>query len=162
MIRAAVPADAPAICELWNWMISDTLSTFTTILKTPDDLKTLIEDRAGSTFVAEGNGTLQGFVTFGPFRSGPGYAATVEHSVIVHPSVHGRGVGRALMRMAVMAATEQSKHVMVGAISGANPQAVAFHEALGFERVGHLPQVGRKRGQWLDLILMQKMLSQGL
>ncbi len=68
-------------------------------------------------------------------------------------------MGRALMDAALSAAKAKGQHVMVAAISSANPAAAAFHAHLGFAEAGRLAQVGRKNGQWLDLILMQKMLT---
>jgi len=68
------------------------------------------------------------------------------------------GLGLQLMTRLERAALARDLHVLVAAISAANPGAVAFHARLGFDRVAHMPQVGRKAGQWLDLILMQKIL----
>lgn len=159
MIREAETSDARAIAGMWNWMIRDTNATFTTEEKPVPAIEALVAERPGRFFVAEDQATLRGFVTFGPFRSGPGYAATCEHSVIIDPKAHRGGLGRALMMRAQEAASAAGLRIMVAAISGANPQAVAFHRALGFAKVGHMPQVGRKGGQLLDLILMQKNLS---
>lgn len=158
MIRAAEARDAEAVAALWNAMIRDSLATFTTTEKTSQEIATVIEERAGAFFVAEEAGAAAGFVTFGAFRGGPGYAATVEHSIVLGEAAQGRGLGRALMARAEQAAAAQGRHVMVAAISSANPGAVAFHAALGFSEVGRMPEVGRKRDQWLDLILMQKVL----
>jgi len=157
MIRAAVPKDAAQIVEIWNQMIRDTLATFTTEEKSTQVVADLIAERNTAFWVAQADG-VEGFVTYGPFRSGPGYGATVEHSIILRPDAQGKGTGRALMAHAITQAHEQNHHIMVAAISSANPTAVAFHAALGFTQTGQMSQVGRKAGQWLDLILMQKTL----
>jgi phosphinothricin acetyltransferase len=156
-LRAAGAADAEAIAALWNAMIRDTLATFTTVEKSAQDVAALLTVRPG--FWVADDGAVQGFVTYGAFRAGPGYAATVEHSIVLTPAARGRGLGRALMQTAIDHAAAQGHHVMVGAISGANPGAVAFHEKLGFTTVGRMPEVGRKAGLWLDLIWMQKLLD---
>ncbi len=158
MIRVADVKDAAAVRDIWNRMVEETLATFTSTAKTESEIEALISGRPGAFFVAEDQGRLVGFVTFGSFRSGDGYARTVEHTVVILPAHAGQGIGRMLMNKAIEAAAKQGKHVMIGAISGANPEAVAFHESLGFERSGHLSEVGWKRGKWLDLVLMQKML----
>ena len=158
IIRAADPGDARLVAALWNEMIRTSLATFTTAEKTTADVKSLIANRKNAFWVAETDHGL-GFVTYGPFRSGPGYAATVEHTIILDPAAQGQGLGRALMAHAMKTAAADHLHVMVAAISSANPSAVAFHTSLGFEQTGLMPEVGRKNGQWLDLILMQKTLT---
>ena len=158
-IRLAERCDAAAVAGLWNGMIRDSLSTFTTDEKTPQDITALIATRAGAFWVAENAGKVLGFVTYGSFRGGPGYGATVEHSIVLSDAAQGQGLGRGLMTRAVEAAAGEGHHVMVAAISSANPGAVIFHKKLGFAQVGRMPEVGRKHGQWLDLILMQKTLS---
>lgn len=154
-VRAATPADAAAIAALWNAMIRDTLATFTTVEKSQTDLAALITEHPTAFWVVE-DGSVQGFATFGPFRPGPGYAATAEHTIVLGDSAQGRGQGRALMAQLENAARAQGIHVLVAAISSANPGAVTFHAALGFAETARMPEVGRKNGQWLDLILMQK------
>lgn len=158
MIRPACNSDAVAIAMLWNWMIRDTLSTFTTQEKSEAEISDLIQTRSRHFFVSEAQGACQGFATFGPFRAGPGYRTTCEHSILVHPDHHGLGVGRALMDALTGAATADNYRVMVAAISGENPAAIEFHSKIGFRQVGHMPQVGFKAGRWLDLVLMQKNL----
>lgn len=157
-IRPAKASDAEAIADLWNAMIRDTLATFTTEEKTHQAVQEMIAARAGAFWVAEADAVLA-FVTYGPFRSGPGYAATVEHTIILAPAARGHGLGRQLMQTALNAAGDAGHHVMVAGISSANPDAIAFHAALGFVQTAQMPQVGRKAGQWLDLVFMQKMLS---
>lgn len=154
MIRHATAQDAPWIVDLWNSMIAETLITFTTTPKSEVEITEMIGQRP--VLVLDEGG---GFATYGPFRGGPGYTATVEHSVMLAPNARGKGLARNLLEALMDVAQDDGKHAMVAAISGANPNAVAFHAALGFVRVGHLPEVGYKSGQWLDLIFMQKMLN---
>ena len=159
IIRPARPTDADAIAAITNAIIRDTLVTFTTEIRDPADIALDIEARAGSYLVAEVNGQVEGFATYGPFRSGPGYAKTCEHTIQMSPKARGQGGGRALMSALQNAACADGFHVMVAGISSANLGAIAFHAALGFAEVGQMPEVGRKWGQWLDLVLMQKILT---
>lgn len=158
IVRPARPEDAAPICAIWNPVIRDTLVTFTTQEKTEAGIAADIAARGPSFVVAEAEGQVQGFATSFPFRSGPGYAFTREHSIILRSAAHGRGVGRALMSALEEAARADGVHSLFAGVSGANPEGLAFHARLGFAEVARLPEVGFKAGRWLDLVLMQKFL----
>lgn len=157
MIRAAKAADLPTIKLLWNDMIANTNFTFTSILKTDSILESMLHDRADRFLVADVEGRMAGFVTWGPFRGGDGYVHTAEHSIIT--ATAGTGIGRALMLAAMEQARAQGIHTMVAGIGHENTAAVAFHIKLGFGLAGRVPEVGQKNGRWHDLILMHKTLT---
>lgn len=159
MIRRAVQGDAVAITALWNGIIANTTITFTTLPKSEAAVFTIIDDPTRFVHVAEQDGMFAGFALLGPFRGGPGYAHTVEHTVYLPPNMQGQGVGAALMHVLENAALSAGHHVMIGALNGSNKRAIAFHNRIGFTQVGMLPQMGRKNGEWHDLVLMQKILQ---
>ncbi|MDZ7709048.1 MAG: N-acetyltransferase family protein [Roseovarius sp.] len=156
ILRAATEADIPAILAIWNPLIRDTAVTFTTEEKTPETLAAEITARGEAFIVAETGDRIAGFASFGPFRAGPGYRHTAEHTVILADHARGRGAGRALMTRLEEVARDRDIHALIGAVSGENAGAIAFHDAMGFARVGHLPQAGRKFGRWMDLVLFLK------
>ncbi|MEM1004069.1 MAG: N-acetyltransferase family protein [Pseudomonadota bacterium] len=158
IVRQAVADDAAAIAGITNAIIADTLATFTTEQRSIDQVAGDIAERVPAFLVAEMAGDVVGFAKYGPFRAGPGYSACREHSVQLAQVARGKGVGRALMIRLQQIARQEGVHVLVAGISSANPGAVAFHAALGFEGVGRMPEIGVKWGQRLDLVLMQKIL----
>ncbi|MEO6340051.1 MAG: N-acetyltransferase family protein, partial [Caulobacteraceae bacterium] len=111
--------------------------------------------------VAEWEGRVVGYASFGDFRPFQGYRHTVENSVYVAPDAHRRGVGRVLMEALIHRARAMGKHVMVAGIEAENLASIRLHAAAGFVEVGRLPQVGRKFGRWLDLVFMQRALDDG-
>lgn len=161
-IDGATEADLPAILAIHN----DVVATSTAIYS---DRPSTLEERAAwraarqaagyPVLVARsGGGEVLGFASFGDFRAGPGYAATVEHSIHVRADVRRRGVGRALLSALPERARACGKHVLIGGIDADNAASLSLHAALGFERVAHFREVGRKFGRWLDLVFVQKIL----
>ncbi|MFZ1725078.1 MAG: N-acetyltransferase family protein [Albidovulum sp.] len=160
MIRPAESADIPAILALWNPYIRDTLVTFSSEEKTPESLAALMATRraVGQEFFLAVEDRLLGFVTYAQFRGGNGYAQAMEHTIILAADVAGKGVGRALMAHLENHARAGGVHTLLAGVSAGNPAGVAFHERVGFSVIARIPEVGRKFGQWWDLILMQKIL----
>ena len=97
---------------------------------------------------------VSGYASFGDWRAFDGYRHTVEHSVYVHNARRGGGIGTALMAELIERARALGKHVMVAGIETGNTGSIKLHEKLGFSRVGQLPEVGTKFGNWLDLTFM--------
>lgn len=153
MIRPAVPGDAGALCAIWNHVICHTTATFTTVEKTVQGLETLIAERP--VLVLE---NACGFATYGPFRSGPGYAHVAELTILLAPEATGQGFGAALLGALEDHARGQGLRVLVAAICAENAAALALHRKLGFEKTAYMPGLGRKFGRDLDLVLMQKNL----
>lgn len=157
MVRPAVPRDAAAIAAIWNPLIRDTATTFTTEEKTESGL---VRDIGAQPFfvIGEAGGVL-GFATCVQFRRGPGYAYTMEHSLALAPGARGQGLGRALLARLEAHAQGQGVHAMIAGVSGENPAGVAFHERQGYRKIAVLPEVGYKFGRWMDLVLLQKLLN---
>jgi phosphinothricin acetyltransferase len=83
----------------------------------------------------------------------------MEHSVHLTEAARGKGLGRALMAVLEDHARQGGAHLMIAGISGENPGAQAFHAALGYAHVARIPEAGWKWGRYIDLVLMQKILS---
>lgn len=161
MIRPAHPSDIDAILAFWNPYIRDTVVTFSSEEKTPEDLARMIARRRaeGREFlIAEEDGQVLGFVTYDQFRGGNGYAHAMEHTIILSPQAQGRGAGRILMTAIEEHARSHGVHIMVGGISAENRAGLSFHKAVGYTDAGTVRQAGYKFGRWIDLCLVQKIL----
>lgn len=160
-IRPAQVRDLGQIVRFWNPIIRDTTISFAAAQKSEDGLRAMLEERRAAgreVFVADLGHGIVGLASYDQFRAGDGYRHAMEHTVMLAPDVRRGGVGRQLMQAIEEHARQGGAHVMVAGISGENLAAIAFHAALGYVETGRLPQVGRKFGRWLDLVLMQKQL----
>ena len=162
ILRDATEQDADPVAGIWTYYIRETLATFNSADKTPEDVATLIRTRqgAGRAFiVAEDEGRIIGFATYDQFRGGAGYARTMEHTIQLAPGASGKGAGRALMAAIEDHARAAGHGVMIAGVSSGNPDGVAFHARLGYREVARLPAVGWKNDTWWDLHVMEKRLS---
>ena len=163
IVRDAEPGDVAALAEILNIEIRSGTASWTETPKTVDDMTRWFAERAAHglpVLVAEADGAVLGYASYGPFRAGEGYRETVEHSVYVARAARGRGIARLLMERLIVAARAAGHHRMVGGISADQPASMELHRKLGFEEQGLLKGVGVKRGKRLDLALMVLALDE--
>ena len=162
LIADATEADLPGILAIYNDVIAHSTAVYSSV---PVTLENRLEwwssrvARGYPVLVTRDEEGVTGFATFGEFRAWPGYRYTVEHSVHVRADRRGQGIGSELVRALFPRATAQGKHVMIAGVDASNAASIRFHEALGFERVALLREVGRKFDRWLDLVLLQRWLD---
>ncbi|MCZ2526543.1 GNAT family N-acetyltransferase [Streptomyces sp. HB2AG] len=84
------------------------------------------------------------------------YAGVVEHSVYVSPAARGRGVGRALLEALIASTEAAGVWTVQSGVFPENTASLALHEAAGFRTIGVREKVGRLRGVWRDVLLIER------
>lgn len=164
MFDHATPEDLDAIVAIYNDVIATTTAIYRDDPVTREDRAAWLAERRADGFPVlvahdDATGAVLALGSYGWFKaSPPGYATTVEHTVLVARDARGSGLGTRLVEALVAHARHQGFHMMVGLIDAANTGSIALHERLGFAERGRLPQVARKGGAWVDLVIVQREL----
>jgi phosphinothricin acetyltransferase len=161
IVRPATDDDLAAIMAIYNDAVVNTTAIWNDAIVDLDNRRVWFEARQKQRYpvlVAEADGAVVGYGSFGDFRAFDGYRFSVEHSVYVAETMRRRGVASALIEALTTKARELGKHVMIGGIASDNAASLAMHARLGFTETGRMTEVGFKFGRWLDLVFMQKKL----
>ena len=153
MIRSATLADAPQIAALYNEYIVNTTITFEEEPVSAADIEGRITDytRSFPWLVLEDDGVLRGYCYATRWRARSAYRHSAETTVYVRPLDHGKGIGSALYSRLIDDMSGGSTHVLVAGIALPNDKSVRLHERLGFAKVAHFHEIGRKFDRWLDV-----------
>ncbi len=180
-MRDATAADAAAICTIYNQGIEDRIATLETELRTPAERRAWLAARAprhpvlvaettepprthGSpppdrSGLADPATTIIAWGSLNSFNPRPAYDHVVDISVYVERGWRGRRVGRVVLDALVARARTLGYHKMVLAAFPFNAPGVALYERFGFATVGTYREQGRLDGAWVDVVVMEKLLS---
>ena len=154
-IRDTIPADLPALLDIYNHEVKYGLSTFDINPKNLEQWQKWYEGHtSGNHFVltAEADGRAVGYSSLSEYRTKEAYAATVELSVYVDTAYRGRGIAKALVLRTVEKARENGDvHTIISVITGGNRASIELHKKLGFTHYGTIREVGEKFGRMLDI-----------
>lgn len=160
MIRPATATDAAPVAAIYNHYIEHTVITFE---EEPVSAAAMAERIARTTetypwLVDEANGEIRGYAYATRWRERCSYRHSTESTVYLAPTQVRRGLGSALYRALLDELRRGDYRCVLGGIALPNPASVALHEKLGFHKVAHLVEVGRKFDRWIDVGYWQLML----
>src|SRR5512147_3205869 len=149
------PEHADQVLAIYQLGIDEGDATFETAAPTWEafDAAKLTEHRP---VALDDGGRVLGWAAVVPVSDRCAYAGVVEHSVYVHPDARGRGVGLELLT-ALLASTEAAGIWTVqSGIFPENAASLALHARAGFRVIGTRERIGRHRGNWRDVVLVER------
>jgi phosphinothricin acetyltransferase len=161
-IRLARETDIPAISDIYNHIILNTTAVYQYEAQTLDMRKAWYDAKMKDgypVFVADDEGVVIGFSSYGPFRAWAAYKYTVENSVYVAAGQRGKGIGKLLIQPLIDSAREKGIHAIIAGIDATNDTSVRLHQSFGFKEVAHFKEVGYKFGRWLDLKFLELVME---
>jgi len=163
IVRPCREADAAGICEVYNYFVAETVVTFEESPVAEGDMAERIRKVTCALpwLVCEERGTVTGYAYAAPWHARSAYRFSVESSIYLARDCRGRGIGTRLYSALLEELRARGVHCVIGSVALPNAASVALHEKLGFRKVGHVREVGRKLDRWVDVGYWQLLLGQG-
>lgn len=161
-LRDATPADLEAMRAIYNDAVLHTTATYDYDPRPAEKQQAWFEAKQAAALpvlLADVDGQVAGYASYGPFRAWDGYRYTVEHGVYVDARFRRQGIASALIEALMSRARGQGLHLLVAGIDADNAGSIELHRRLGFEPAGVLKEAGYKFERWLDLAFMTRKLS---
>ena len=151
-IEALLPGDWPAVLAIYEEGID--IGTFEELVPTWEewDQGHLVWPR----LVAREDGAVIGWAALAPYSDRTCYRGVAENSIYIARSARGRGIGRTLLGRLCEGADAARIWTIQASILAANEASIALHAACGFRYVGVREKLARKRGEWSDVVLMER------
>ena len=160
-IREARLEDLEAIRVMYNHYVLNSDCTFRIEPQKHEETVRWFKARGPEhpVLVAEREGEVAGWSALSPYLFRCAYRRTVENSVYVRKDLHGQGLGVQLLTALVDRARVVGHHCIIALITSTQSPSLGLHGKLGYERAGYLREVGFKFDRWLDVVIMQRLLS---
>jgi phosphinothricin acetyltransferase len=108
-------------------------------------------------FVAvENSKVIRGWAALSRFSERREYAGVVECYTYVRADVRRSGVGTALLQALIRATEAQELWTLQAHIFPENEAALGLYQRQGFRVVGVRERIGRHRGVWRDMLLLER------
>ncbi|MFT3782295.1 MAG: GNAT family N-acetyltransferase [Nibricoccus sp.] len=160
VIRNATSDDLVSVNEIYNHYVRSSTCTYQEVEESLESRKLWFERHTSPypVIVAERGGQIIGWGSLSPFHARSAFRFTVENSVYVHHEHQRQKIGHVLLSELLVRAKDIKHRAIVAAIDSGQSGSLTLHAKFGFEKVGHLKQVGYKFGRWLDVVYMELLL----
>ena len=163
-IRTATLDDAAAIAEIYNQGIEDRVATYETEPRSAEEQQAWLRSIGGRypAVVAQIDGEIVGWAGAGPYRARECYRGIGEFSMYVRRDWRGRGVGDLLLAGLTSEAERLGLWKLLSRIFPFNEASRALCRKHGFREVGVYEKHARLDGRWLDVVIVERLISANL
>ena len=153
-VDAMAAADWPAVAEIYRQGLEAGEASFETEVPVYDawDRAHLATPR----LVARVAGTVVGWAALSPVSDRCVYGGVAEDSVYVATEAVRRGVGRRLLTELVRRAEAEGIWTIEAGMFPENTASLRLHARCGFRVVGVRERLGKHRGVWRDVLLLER------
>jgi len=167
-LRAATPADACALLNIYATYVRQTAITFEYDVPSQQEFSDRISRfLTGYPYlVAESEGEILGYAYASPFHVRKAYSWCAEVTIYVDSRHKGMGIGRLLYRKLEEVLAVQGVLNLYACIAQPKTEdehltndSANFHQHFGYRLVGTFDRCGYKFGRWYDMIWMEKQIA---
>jgi L-amino acid N-acyltransferase YncA len=161
VVRLAEADDAQAIARIYNQAIAERIATFETDPRSTSDIGALLHKKGDRhpTVVVEDDGQVVSFAWVSSYRDRPCYSGVGEHSVYADRGARRGGAGTAALVALCEEARRRGFWKLVSRIFVHNEPSRALHLKLGFREVGVYRRHAQLDGEWIDCVIVEKLLT---
>jgi phosphinothricin acetyltransferase len=160
IFKEAGEEDVPVIGEIFNYYVLNSTASF--YFHTPDDdeIRKMIffDSERYKTFAILHDDVAIGFCYISPFNKREGYDGAAEITLYLREGSTGVGIGSNALIFLEELSRKNNIRTLVAVICEENKASIKLFEKNGYQKCGHLKQVGKKFGRLLDVVNYQKML----
>jgi L-amino acid N-acyltransferase YncA len=162
-IKSMTEADWPGVAAIYREGIATGHATFAPA--PPESFADFADGKlmeCGCVAREENGGKMLGWATLAKVSDRCVYAGVAEVSVYVEMAARGLGVGATLMCELIARAEAAGVWTLQAGIFPENVASLALHARHGFrevgrrERLGKMPAIGPRAGEWRDVLLLER------
>jgi L-amino acid N-acyltransferase YncA len=159
VIRPGIRADCQAIADIYNQGIADRNATFDEFDVLAERYSGYFENDGRRALVCAASGDeVIGWAAADPVSDRHAYRFTAQGAIYVKRGHRKGGLGHRLSQELGRLASDLGYHSIIGEILSTNAPGIAMNLRDGYHVIGEIREAGFRDGQWVGLVVVQKML----
>lgn len=155
--RLASLEDTPRILQIYRPYVEETVISFEYNAPGAEEFRRRMEGimQVYPCIVAEQDGDIIGYAYANRQAERAAYDWSANLSVYLDEAQTAKGVGKRLYTGLIRLLQLQNVQNVYGLIVDSNKRSLAFHEHMGFKRIGMYNSIGYKMGEWQDVSIYE-------
>lgn len=154
-LREMLPSDEARVLEIFQQGVNGGMATFETTVPTAEawnmdyfnDCRWVLENETNE---------VVGWCALKPVSKREVYKGVAEVSIYFEDKYQGKGLGSVLLKKMILDSENHGFWTLQANIFSENEASLRFHQKNGFRIVGMRKKIGKLKGEWKDVIMLEK------